>query len=158
VFGYDSTSEWTNAVFSYGSADNLYFETNSIRYSSSFVSSNADAGWTETGQGGRLVIRFNTYDFSNVTNDLEYWDIHGFQNWNGTVNSGQTGTMLEEIYGNTITNGHGNRLINHRGSWGMYFDNTFTGSGNPKIHIDQYAAGEVNGSGCSADINPAPVG
>jgi hypothetical protein len=157
VMGSDDTTEWANTSynkFSYGSADNLYFEDNTILYSSTY--SGGDPGWIESGQGARIVGRFNSWNLANASQQ-ELWDIHGFQNWNGSVNSGQTGTMLVEYYNNAITNAGGYRWINHRGSWGMFFSNTATGSGGMSIDINQYAPGDVGGSGCAAQISPTPT-
>lgn len=158
IMGADDTTEWSNTAynqFAYGSADNLYFENNTILYSSTYAGQ--DPGWFETGQGGRLVVRFNSWNMTNATPD-EYWDVHGFQNWNGTANSGQTGTMLVEYYNNTITNGQGYRWVNHRGSWGIFFYNTWTGSSNPDIEVNQYNDSDMSagGSGCPDMIVPAP--
>jgi hypothetical protein len=156
-FSNNDTGEWANThfnVFSDGVEDNLYFENNTIQFSSSFAGDNP--GWVESGQGGRIVARFNTWNLANATTPQEVWDIHGFQNWNGVVNSGQTGTMLVEYYRNTLSNMGTYRWINHRGSWGMFFNNTLTGSGANAIEINQYALGDAGGSGCAADINPTP--
>jgi len=155
VFGADSTTEWTNTAynaFSYGSADNLYFEDNTIKYSAAYASSDSNPGWIESGQGGRLVVRFNNWDMTNVTGQQEFWDIHGFQNFFGTTN-GQTGSMLVEYYNNALTNAVNTvyRWIDHRGSWGMFFNNTYSGGSNPDIEANQY-----NG-GCTNQIVPAPT-
>jgi len=153
-FSNDDTREWSNTAFnqlSYGTSDNVYFEDNTIMYSSSYGGDNP--GWIETGQGGRLVARYNTWNLTNATTPQEIWDIHGFQNWNGTVNSGQTSTMVVEYYGNTLTNMGTYRWINHRGSWGLFFDNVLTGSGGNSI--DLY--GMSTPASCPSDINPTPT-
>jgi hypothetical protein len=151
AFGNDDPTEWSNGnfPFSYGSSDNLYFEDNIISFSSSY--GGQDPGWIEIGQGARIVVRFNTWNMTNST-PTEYFDVHGFQNWTGTLYSGQSGSMISEYYGNTITNGAGYRWMAHRGSWGMYFDNAFTGTTNPSNGILQY-----NGCG-NGDIYPDPAG
>ncbi len=151
IFSNDDTREWENTAFNqflYGTDDNLYFEDNTIMYSSSYTGDNP--GWIESGQGGRIVSRYNTWNLANATTPQEVWDIHGFQNWNGTVNSGQTSTMLVEYYGNTLGNMATYRWINHRGSWGLFFNNVLTGTGGNSIDMDQYA-------GCASQINPAPT-
>jgi hypothetical protein len=139
IMGNDDPTEWANGYFpfAYGNSDNLFFEGNTVQFSLSF--SGEDPGWTETGQGGRLVKRYNTWNMAN-TKQQEVWDIHGFQNWP----NGQTGTMISEYYGNTITNSSGYRWINHRGSWGMFFDNIMIGN-NMGIEADQYV-------GCTSDV------
>lgn len=153
-FSNNDTGEWANTNFNqlvYGTQDNLYFETNNIHWSSSYAGANP--GWIEMGQGGRIVIRYNTWNQTNATTPQETWDIHGFQNWNGTVNSGQTSTMIVEDYGNTLSNMGTFRWINMRGSWGLFFDNILTGSG--ANTIDLY--GMSSGASCPSDINPTPV-
>jgi hypothetical protein len=158
LFSNNDTREWANTAFnrfSYGSEDNLYFEDNTIQFSSSYSGDNP--GWIETGQGGRIVGRYNTWNLANATTPQEVWDIHGFQNWDGSVNSGQTSTMLVEYYDNTLTNMGTYRWVNHRGSWGMFFANTLTGSGGNSFDINDYAQGDAGGSGCAAQINPTPT-
>lgn len=152
--GSDTTTEWSNTIynnFSYGSADNLYIENNSILYSSAYTSSDNYGGWIESGQGGRVVVRFNTWNMANITNQAELWDIHGFQNFFGSTN-GQTGTMIVEYYGNTVVNEPSSnyRWIDHRGSWGMFFNNTYSGGSNPDIEVNQYDGG------CTSQIVPTP--
>jgi hypothetical protein len=154
IFSNDDTREWSNTAFnqfSFGNQDNLYFENNTIQFSSSYSGDNP--GWIESGQGGRLVVRYNTWNLANATTPQEVWDIHGFQNWTGTVNSGQTGTMLVEYYGNTLSNMGTYRWINHRGSWGLFFDNILTGTGGNSV--DLYGM-SIPGS-CPSDINPTPT-
>jgi hypothetical protein len=90
---------------------------------------------------------------ANATTPQEIWDIHGFQNWNGTVNSGQTGTMLVEYYGNTLTNMGTYRWVDHRGGWGLFFDNVLTGSGGNSIQL----YGMSTPGSCPSDINPTPT-
>jgi hypothetical protein len=154
--GNDSTTEWSNTAynqFSYGSSDNLYFEDNTILWSSAYTSADGNPGWIESGQGGRVVVRYNSWNLANLSGQQEFWDVHGFQNFNGTPNSGQTGTMVEEYYGNTMINGANTvyRWMNHRGSWGMMFDNTYSGASNPGINANQYDGG------CPGVINPTPT-
>jgi hypothetical protein len=154
LFSNDDTQEWANPAFNqlaYGTEDNLYFEDNTIMYSSSYGGDNP--GWIETGQGGRLVARYNTWNLANATTPQEIWDIHGFQNWNGAINSGQTSTMIVEYYGNTLSNMGTYRWVNHRGSRGLFFDNILTGKGGNSI--DLY--GMSFPTTCSSDINPTPT-
>ncbi len=139
--GNDTTTEWSNGHFpqSFGTADQLFFEGNTIQYSSS--GSWSDPGWTESGQGARTVVRYNQWNMANASQS-ELWDIHGFQYNPG----GETGTMCSEYYGNTGSNCSGYRWINHRSPWGLYFNNIITGSGGMDIDADEY-----QGS-CSADL------
>lgn len=130
----------------FGTADNLYFEDNSITCSTSVAG--GDPGWIEAGQGGRMVVRYNTWNLANC-NQQEWIDIHGQQNWSGG-SGGQTGTMVTEFYGNICApNCNGYRGINHRGGWGLFFNNTSTGSGAMSHDINQYASGDSGGSGCN---------
>jgi len=152
--GSDDTTEWSNTAynnFTYGSADNLYFENNTILYSTAYNSDDNYGGWIESGQGGRTVVRFNTWDMANITNSAELWDIHGFQNFYGSSN-GQTGTMVVEYYGNKVIHESASnyRWIDHRGSWGLFFNNTYSGGSSPDIEVNQY-----NG-GCTNQIVPTP--
>jgi hypothetical protein len=148
IMGNDDTREWSNGHFpqSYGTSDNLFFENNTIQYSSTF--SGGDPGWIESGQGGRIVVRYNTFNFAHAKCS-EYWDIHGFQNWPG---NGQTGTMVVEYYGNTLTNSSGYRWIAHRGGWGLFYNNIMPGSNGGAIHAQQYGPNDSGGSGCTADV------
>jgi hypothetical protein len=153
-FSNNDTREWANAAFNqlaFGTSDNLYFESNTIQFSSSYGGGNP--GWIEMGQGGRIAIRYNTWNLANATTPQEVSDIHGFQNWNGGVNSGQTSTMIEENYGNTLSNMGTYRWMDHRGSWGLFFDNLLTGSGGNSI--DLY--GMSTPGSCPSDINPTPT-
>lgn len=155
VFSNNDTREWANTnfnQFTYGTENSLYFETNNIHYSSSY--SGANPGWMEIGQAGRVVVRYNTYNQANATTPQEIWDIHGFQDWSGTVNSGQTGSMLVEYYGNTLTNMGTFRWINMRSTWGLFFDNILTGAG--ANTIDLYGASPGIAS-CPSQINPVPI-
>jgi hypothetical protein len=147
IMGNDSKTEWTNTHynnFAYGNSDNLFFEDNTIRYSSSY--GGADPGWIEIGQGGRLVIRYNVWSMSNAS-QTELWDIHGSQNWSGG-SGGQTSTMIVEAYGNGCYNATGYRWVNHRGSWGLYFNNLVTGSGG--MSLDLY--GVTSPGRCDSDV------
>ena len=154
LFSNNDTGESSNPVFNiptYGDENQMFFETNTINFTGSYAGANP--GWIEVGQGAREVIRYNTYNFANATTPTEIWDIHGFQNWNGTVNSGQTGTMEVEAYGNTITNGGQYRWIDFRGSWGLFFDNIFTGTTNP----DNELYGMSSPGSCGNQISPLPT-
>ncbi len=133
----DSDVEWQNGNFplSYGTADNLYFEDNTFTYTRS---SSSDPGWTIAQQGGRFVYRYNTWNYANSGGNGEIWDIHGCQNYP----NGQTGNMVAEAYGNTLLNltgGYGR--VNHRGSWGLYFNNVAPGGGNFFFEANQYSSG-----------------
>jgi hypothetical protein len=142
----DAGEEWANGHWPrvFGTADNLYFESNLIEYSSTY--NGTDSGWTESGQGARLVMRYNTWNMANG-HHTELWDCHGFQNWPG---NGQTGTMISEYYGNTVTGLTGD-WIKLRGGWALVHNNIVTGSGG-NIQINQYGPADAGGSGCMADV------
>lgn len=153
-FSNNDTREWGNTAFNqlaFGTSDTLYFESNTIQFSSAYAGANP--GYIEIGQGFRISIRYNTWNLANATNPAEVWDIHGFQNWSGVVDSGQTSTMIEENYGNTFTNMGTFRLVDHRGSWGLYFNNILTGAGGNAIQL----YGMSTPGSCSSDINPTPT-
>lgn len=163
VFGLDTMSEWANPYFpfAFGSSDNLYFEANTITWSSSYIGS--FPGWCESGQGSRIVYRYNHWDFNNAEagsadahyrTTIEIIDAHGFQGWGSSNNhSGETGTMVVEVYGNTIVNCAANRFIVHRGGWGMFFNNILSGGGLFGISAQQYQnVPGVGGGGCQSEV------
>lgn len=156
-WGNDDYREQQNGNYppALGTADNLYFEDNSVTCSTTV--SGGDPGWIESGQGGRMVVRYNTWNLTNCTQQ-EWIDIHGQQNWS-SGSGGQTGTMVVEAYGNNCgTNCRGYRGINHRGGWGLYFNNTSTGSGGFSHEINQYDTGDSGGSGCNSQMPNAGGG
>ena len=143
----DSGEEWKNLAFNptpFGTADQLFFEDNKIIFSSSY--NGGCSAWIESGQGGRVVVRYNEYDCAN-SNATELWDVHGFQNWPG---NGQTGTMQVEYYKNTIRNFTGYRWMNYRGGRGVVWENSCSGSGGAALNINQYDESSEGGSGCDA--------
>ncbi len=144
--GLNNITEWMNGNFplSYGTSDNLYYEDNTIQFTTSF--SGADPGMVYSSQGGRAVFRYNTWDYTNTTAS-EVWDTHGMQNFPG---NGQDSTMVAEYYGNRLLNAMCFRWLNHRGGWGLTFNNVATGTGGMVIQANQYAAGDIGGSGCDS--------
>ena len=148
--GNDSKTEWENSAFndfSYGSSDNLYFEDNTIQWSTSF-SPSGYPGWIETGQGARVVVRYNTWNFTNTVNEDNVWDMHGFQNWTGGA-GGQTGTMISEYYGNILTGiDEAFTWSGQRGSWALVFNNRLTDTASiVSLHARQHDAG------CNDDVD-----
>lgn len=147
----------TNWPYAFGNADNLFFEGNIIRWSSSYSGNNV--GWSETGQGGRICCRYNYYDFRNTTSGggaTDIHDAHGFQNfWGpGTELNGQTGTMMAEYYGNIYTNFPGARLMVDRGGWMLFHNNLCYGNGFA-IQAQEYDGVNslpLNASGCTKDV------
>lgn len=150
VMGNNVVGDWTNPAFTntiaYGTSDQLFFENNTTYYSTSYAGE--DPGWIESGQGARIVVRYNVWDMAN-TSQNELWDIHGFQGWPG----GNVGTQVVEYYGNSCVNSSGYRSINHRGSKGLFFNNIFTGSGT--LSMDLY--GVITGGRCMTDVTPTPT-
>lgn len=130
--GSNSVVEFNNGNFPYafGTVDNLFFEDNTVTFSSAY-DTNAP-GYQESGQGGRIVERYSNFNYANSTSggtatSVEWCDVHGFQNWTpSSGDNGQTGTMVAEYYGNTITNYSGNHLITMRGGWGLFHNNIVT--------------------------------
>lgn len=156
-----ASQEWINRAyvaalpeqFTYGTADNLFFEDCTISWPNGPNAGTAN-GWIETLQGGRICARGCTWDFANnnanTVHANDIWDIHGFQNW---PSNGQTGTMIVEYYGNTVLHSSPNYLwIQHRGSWGWFHDNMITGSNAGGIYAQQYGNGDIGGSGCTEQI------
>lgn len=142
--GNDDIPDWENPAYNnlpYGSQDNLYFEDNTIEFTSSYTSSDGYGGWFESGQGGRAVVRFNTWNMTNLTNPSEFWDVHGFQYWTGSSNSGESGTMLVEFYDNTVENvaKGAYRWINARGGHDLFINNTYSGPNTVDIDASSYS-------------------
>lgn len=154
--------DWTNAAyypFAYGMAgggDNLYFEDNTILYSSSY--SGTTPGWIETGWASRLVVRYNSFNYANSNVD-ELIDVHGFQQYSAYCQDGQQGTMLFEMYGNSWLNANGSpRWVNHRSSWGIFFNNALSGTGAGNVETNQYATVGEGGSGCNSQTTATTNG
>ena len=113
--GYENS--WNNFTFTFGGADNLYYEDNTFSGNSAFFYG---------GHGGRYVARFNTISFNSSTYEV-VWDVHGNQP------GGVYATMGCEIYRNAITSNHGTAILDHRGGKCMVWDNTITGSGDWQV-------------------------
>jgi len=139
IYGNDFNS-WNNLTQAYGVAENFYVEDNTIQFSSSFPS--GYSGWTESGQGGRVVVRYNTWDYTNADAPGEFWDIHGLQTpliANPPESCQNYSTMVSEYYGNKIINQVGAyRWMAHRGGWMLMFNNTLAGNTSPYNGITQY--------------------
>lgn len=105
-------NSWNKTTFTYGSANNFYWEDNTFTGNSAFHY----AGW-----GGRYVARFNDYHFT--AGDWQVlWDVHGNQP------SGVYGTMGCELYRNKVTLDRSTTIIDHRGGSCMFFQNTLSGT------------------------------
>jgi hypothetical protein len=108
----DYANSWNTTTFTYGNADNFYWEDNILVGNSAFHFG---------GHGGRYAARFNQYTFTDGSWEV-LWDVHGNQP------GGVYATMGCEIYGNTISLARGTTVIDHRGGACMLFKNTVTGS------------------------------
>lgn len=116
----------------FGCANYPYFEDNTFPNgtNSGFIS--------ETGQGGRLVMRHNT--ISNYGGG-EVYDVHGEQNSGGW-------TATSEYYENTITTTTACfRWMHLRGGQALIMNNTITrsGGGPPAFNITEYQDHGGNG-------------
>jgi hypothetical protein len=142
--GSGNTGAWATdypKMPSYGDGNKLFLEDNSW-YAS--APADTEVGWVETGQGcPGIIVRYNTWDHANVSDKWrEQWDVHGLQS--GT-HAEQYSTLSAEYYGNITTNWHTNgRLMLHRGSWLMMFNNLTGGKDSkmPSISFNEYACDE----------------
>lgn len=140
--GNDVYSDWTsgNYPITVGTLDSLYFEDNLYTATTAFNGNANAAGWIECGQSGRIVMRYNTWDYTNITNQDETWDYHGFQ-------GGETGTMVVEAFANTLI-GRGAsayRWSFQRGGLALFFNNTNTGTSG-----DDLVLGNWDTNGCTS--------
>jgi hypothetical protein len=110
-YGLNATS-WDHLTFSFGSADNMYYEDNI------FVITDTPQ---DAGAGGRYCARYNTYIHINSSAGLYPWyDMHGNQG------IGQNhATMGAEIYGNlvTMTYNNGVGMFDQRGGKAVIHNN-----------------------------------
>lgn len=133
----DGLPDWSMRPQAYGTANNYYFEDNTISFSSSMSD---PAGWLEAGQGGRIVVRYNTWDEANATPG-EFWDVHGLQGaaGPGATNCEANSTMVAEYYGNKLFNmTTPYRWMYHRGGWLLMFNNTLNSTTSPGNSVTQY--------------------
>ncbi len=149
----DSWDYWYTS-FGYGNVNSFFFEDNTIGWTHGGTS--GLYGFMEIGQGGRGIIRYNTWDMTSAggTDLLDMWDIHGNQavdNWSG---------IGSEWYGNKIYNDtavRNRRLISMRGGQNLLFNNnwTFTPGGNFGLswwdsHADSLTPIHVGAVDCTA--------
>ena len=99
---------WKNLTYTYGTADNIYYEDNTF-----YITGTPHS----CGAGGRYCARYNTYISPSQLNP--WYDAHGNQD------GGNYATMGVEIYGNTITmsDNKGVRIFDHRGGQALCFNN-----------------------------------
>ena len=115
-YGTNSTT-WDNFTFSYGSANNMYYEDNIITFQN----------YIDHGLGGRSCFRYNTWIFSHSSLGAYPWiDAHGNMGTGGNYS-----TMGFEFYGNKLTSTHnlGVGMIDQRGGKALVFYNDVVSSG-----------------------------
>jgi len=127
-------TSWNTTAFNYGSANNFYWEDNTMTGNSTFH---------YAGHGGRYVTRFNTYTFNSGTWEV-VWDMHGNQP------SGVYGTMGCEHYNNIISLVGGTTVVDHRGGQCVIFNNAVTGSSGTWQVREEY------GDSIDPTTNPEP--
>lgn len=158
--GCDFPADVTNALYypismgMQGNGKAFYLEDYTIKYTTSHGAS--DPGWTETGHGSvGLVKRYGKHDLANATGQ-EITDVHGQQGYGPTPCTGDggqvSGTIKTEEYGLIMTNMSTYLYLNHRGGWGIYFNNVISGSGGSGITATQYDGG------CQSIVYTSPVG
>ena len=100
-----------------GGANSMYFEDNELTNNDTRSSL-----FTSGGQGGRYVIRYNTFNSVGNTATGQHFDIHAEITDSGTVSA--------EIYNNTLTtNANAYQFVDHRGGTARIFNNKIIKSG-----------------------------
>jgi len=119
-YGMDGSS-WANLARNFGDGNNIYFEDNVVT---------GNEYRHAAGQGGRYVVRFNTY--SGATKNIpSVFEFHGNQPGGEPPDaSGNASTMVVEIYGNLVDmTGYGSgNFIDARGAQSMIFFNKLINS------------------------------
>lgn len=146
--GWSDYNSWNNYNQLYGSSNTFFLEDNTIQYSESYTSSGY-AGWIESGNGAWIVVRYNTWDDTNLVDSKEYWDSHGLQSPTSPEpdqdgQCQQYSTMVAEYYGNKIIDAtDANRWMYHRGGWLLMYFNSLDANNTPTgIRHTQYACNE----------------
>lgn len=113
-----------------GGPHSMYFEDNDVTNSDSRCSL-----ITSGGQGGRYVIRHNTFNTVGSMASGQHFDIHGTLSDRGTVTA--------EIYRNTLTTRAGAyQFLDHRGGTAMVFQNrTIKASGDIEMQLREEDTG-----------------
>lgn len=154
TYGDDSNS-WLNETQAFGVEQNLYFEDNTIQFSQTVAGQRSIAG----GQGGRIVVRYNTWNFDGLGYAPQLWEVHGLQlmqsdsgDYNcylaghdlcnaALTSCQQYSIMVSEFYGNNVFNlTSGNQWMQHRGGWMLFFGNAYAAASgaNTGLHYQQY--------------------
>jgi hypothetical protein len=113
---------WDNLTFSFGDANNFFFEDNTITSGSGSNVNTIGCGW-----GGRYVARYNTFIYTGA-GLFPWFDMHGNQP------NGVYACMGAEIYGNyltssTVPNGNSVKMFHQRGGEALIFFNKAVSSG-----------------------------
>lgn len=139
-----------NTGFKFGDKNSLYFEHNTMQYSSadSTCATVGENNWIESGWGAPgIVVRYNTLDSTNIgTAYNEELDFHGLQPPTSPCTQGNCPAQKAEYYGNIYTNQPSGRFLNWRGSMALAFNNTVNGSSFPVLNV----LGASN-AGCQSD-------
>jgi hypothetical protein len=110
--GLDATT-WNNLAFTYGTADNFYFEDNSFDA--------PDTMFLYGEMGARYCIRYNTFAGTGSTNGF-----YGFADMHGNQPGAHNATMGVEIYENEISCPKDVVILGHRGGKAIVFNNDVT--------------------------------
>jgi hypothetical protein len=117
---------WRYTTFAVGSANNWYWEDNTINWDHSSGGASGDV--FDCCHGARYAARYNTINDVS-TCSLGATNLSPVFNNHGNQNAGEYSSMGAEIYRNTVnTNQYTNRMISHRGGQMIAFDNIATGS------------------------------
>jgi hypothetical protein len=126
-YGQSSLGDWSDQPFSFGSANNFYYEDNTFT---------SDCGGCTGGHGGRYVFRYNTYTYNNPSQGLFPWfDMHGNQN---NLNCNSMCPRGGELYGNIVTDNpptSSGRMVDHRGGQMLVFFNKMVGFGSTDFQV-----------------------
>jgi len=123
-FGLNETT-WKNFTFDFGTANNRYYENNSV-YLGEY------GAWNEGGLGGRYCVRYNQIIHLGSAM-CGPWDMHGNQPNANLANMGA------EVYGNTVNvNGKSFRFFGVRGGKALIYNNNASNAGG-----DSYYGGTI---------------
>lgn len=119
--------------FSYGTADNMYFEDNTVVL-------NVNAAGSSSGQAARYAIRYNTYLHQANYTLAPWFDVHG--NFVSSGRCTQYGGMGSEIYGNKVdmtAYNKGVKLVDWRGGKNLaFFNKALTSGGYSAYSREEY--------------------
>lgn len=129
-YGRNTIEDWSDLPFEFGSSNNIYIEDNTFTHLDTPHS---------CGQGGRNVIRYNTYILNKNSTMNPWLDAHGNQNALSCVSWSTRGA---EWYGNIITSTTNKEIIglSQRGGQALGFFNKVVTSaaGNHFILWEEY--------------------